>query len=70
MINNLTNDVHTYVRELISKEFGSGNKEEKAHSDNRKLINSRMRQAISSISDGARGKEVSKKKGEESCIFR
>jgi hypothetical protein len=49
---------------LILKEFGSGNKEEKAHSENRKLINSRMRQAISSISDGARGKEVSKKKGE------
>jgi hypothetical protein len=30
MINILTNDVHNYVRELISKEFGSGNKEEKA----------------------------------------
>jgi len=52
MINILTNDVHTYVRELISKEFGSGNKEGKAHSENRKLINSRMRQAIFSISDG------------------
>ena len=64
MINILTNDVHTYVRELISKEFGSGNKEEKAHSENRKLINSTMRQASSSISDGAIGKQVSKKKGE------
>lgn len=51
-INILTNDVHTYVRELISKEFESVKKEERAHSDNRKLINSRMRRAISSISDG------------------
>jgi hypothetical protein len=34
MISILTNDVHTYVRELISKEFGSVNKE-KAHSENR-----------------------------------
>jgi hypothetical protein len=64
MINILTNDVHTYVRELISKEFGSVDREQKAHSDNRKSINSRMCQAISSISNGARGKEVSKKKGE------
>ena len=64
MINILTNDVHTYVRELISKDFGSIDREEKAHSENRKSINSRMRQAISSISDGAKGKEVSKKKGE------
>jgi hypothetical protein len=39
MISILTNDVQTYVRELISKEFGSVNKE-KAHSENRKLINS------------------------------
>ena len=52
MINILTNDVHTYVRELISKEFGSGDREQKVHSDNRKLINSRMRRAISSFSDG------------------
>jgi hypothetical protein len=36
----LTNDFQTYVRELISKEFGSVNKEEKAHSENRKSINS------------------------------
>ena len=64
MINILSNDVHTYVRELISKEFGSGDREQKVHSDNRKSINSRMCQAISSISDGVRGKEVSKKKGE------
>jgi hypothetical protein len=64
MINILTNDVHTYVRELISKDFGSIDREEKAHSENRKSINSRMRQVISSISDGDRGKEVSKKKGE------
>ncbi|UCD79247.1 MAG: hypothetical protein JSW26_28255 [Desulfobacterales bacterium] len=34
----LTSDVQTYVRELISKEFGSVNKE-KAHSENRKSIN-------------------------------
>jgi hypothetical protein len=40
MINILTNDVHIYVRELISKEFGSVNKEEEAYSGNRKLINS------------------------------
>jgi hypothetical protein len=40
MINILTNDVHTYVRELISKEFGSVNKEEEAYSENRKLVNS------------------------------
>jgi hypothetical protein len=38
MISILTNDVHTYVRELISKEFGSVNKE-KAHSENRISIN-------------------------------
>jgi hypothetical protein len=70
MINILINDVNTYVRELISKEFGSVDREGKEYSENRKSINSRMRQAISSISDGARGKEVSRKKGEESCIFR
>ena len=40
MTNILTNDVQTYVREMISKEFGSDNKEEKAKSENRKLINS------------------------------
>jgi hypothetical protein len=40
MTNFLTNDVQTYVRELISNEFDSGNKEEKAHSENRKSINS------------------------------
>ena len=39
MTNILTNDVQTYVRELISKEFGSVKKEEIAHSDSRKLIN-------------------------------
>jgi hypothetical protein len=64
MINILSNDVHTYVRELISKEFGSVDREGKEYSENRKPINGRMRQAISSISDGTRGKEVSKKKGE------
>jgi hypothetical protein len=36
----LTDDVQAYVREMISKEFGSVNKEEKAHRENRKLINS------------------------------
>ena len=64
MINILSNDVHTYVRELISKEFGSVDREGKEYLENRKPINGRMRQAISSISDGVRGKEVSKKKGE------
>ena len=39
MINILTYDVQTYVRELISKEFGSVNNEEKTHSENRKSIN-------------------------------
>ena len=33
----LKNDVQTYVRELISKEFESGNNENKVPSDNRKL---------------------------------
>jgi hypothetical protein len=40
MTNILTNDVQAYVREMISKEFGSVNKEEKAHRENLKLINS------------------------------
>ena len=39
MSNILTNDVQTYVKELITKAFGSDNKEEKAHSENRKIIN-------------------------------
>ena len=39
MANISTNDVQTYVRELISKEFGSVNKEEKYHSENLKLFN-------------------------------
>ena len=41
MTNILTSDVQTYVRvrELISKEFGSVNNEDNAHSENRKLIN-------------------------------
>ena len=33
----LKDDVQTYVRELISKEFESINNEDKAPSDNRKL---------------------------------
>jgi hypothetical protein len=40
MTNILTNDVQAYVREMISREFGSVNKEEKVHSENRTLINS------------------------------
>jgi hypothetical protein len=40
MTNILTYDVQTYVRELISKEFGSVNNEEKAHSENRRSLNS------------------------------
>ena len=40
MTNILTNDVQTYVRELISREFGSVNKEGKANSENRRSINS------------------------------
>jgi hypothetical protein len=39
MTNILTYDVQTYVRELISKKFGSVNKEEKANSENRISIN-------------------------------
>ena len=35
----LTSDVQTYVRELISKEFGSVDNEEKAPSENRISIN-------------------------------
>jgi hypothetical protein len=38
MTNILTKDVQTYVRELISKEFGSGNREN-THSENRISIN-------------------------------
>jgi hypothetical protein len=40
MTNILTNDVQTYIRELISMGFGSINKEEEAHSENRKSIDS------------------------------
>ena len=40
MTNILTNDVQTYVRELISREFGSVSREEKANSENRRSINS------------------------------
>ena len=36
----LTYDVQTYVRELISKEFGSVNNEEKAPPDYRRSIKS------------------------------
>ena len=38
----LTSDVQTYVRELISKEFGSVNNEEKSpsESENRRSFNS------------------------------
>ena len=35
----LTSDVQTYVRELISKEFGSVNNEDNALLEIRKLIN-------------------------------
>ena len=35
----LTHNVPTYVRELISKEFGSFSNEEKESSENRKSIN-------------------------------
>jgi len=35
----LTHNVQTYVRELISKEFGSVSNEEKESSENRKSIN-------------------------------
>ncbi|MGB9438823.1 MAG: hypothetical protein WCB15_12830, partial [Desulfobacterales bacterium] len=35
----LTSDVQTYVRELISKAFGSVNNEEKAPSENRGSFN-------------------------------
>ena len=40
MTNILTNDVQTYVRELISREFGSVNNEENAPSENRRSLNS------------------------------
>ena len=40
MTNILTYDVQTYVRELISKEFGSANNEKKAPSEDRKSFNS------------------------------
>ena len=40
MTNILTYDVQTYVRELISKEFGSVNNEEKAPPDYRRSIKS------------------------------
>ena len=40
MTNILTDDVQAYVIEMISREFGSVNKEEKAHWENRTLINS------------------------------
>ena len=40
MTNILINDVQTYVRELITMAFGSDNKEGKAHSENRKILNS------------------------------
>jgi hypothetical protein len=39
MTNILAHDVPTYVRELISKEFGSADKREKAHWENHKFIN-------------------------------
>ena len=40
MTNILTSDVQTYVRELISKEFGSVNNEKKAPPENRRSLNS------------------------------
>jgi hypothetical protein len=40
MANVLTNDVQTYIRELISKGFGPGSKQAEAHAENRKLISS------------------------------
>ena len=40
MTNILTNDVQTYVRELISKTFGSDSQEQNAYSENRKIIKS------------------------------
>jgi len=39
MTNILTSDVRTYVRELISREFGSTDSQDNAHSENRKSIN-------------------------------
>ena len=40
MTNIITHDIQTYVRELISKEFGSVNNEEKAPSESRGSLNS------------------------------
>ena len=40
MTNILTYNVQTYVRELISKEFGSVNNEEKAPPENQRSLNS------------------------------
>ena len=39
MTNILTSDVRTYVRELISKEFGSVNNEDNAHSERMAAVN-------------------------------
>jgi len=39
MTNILTSDVRTYVRELISKEFGSAANKDNAHSENRRSLN-------------------------------
>jgi hypothetical protein len=54
MTNILTNDVQTYVRELISKEFGSVDKREKAHWENRKYINSEGQQQQKQTEEGFR----------------
>jgi len=40
MTNIFTSDVQTYVRELISKEFGSVTNEDNAPSENRRSFNS------------------------------
>ena len=53
MINILTNDVQIYVRELISEEFGSVNKEQKTHSETRKLINSECQRQQKQTVDSA-----------------
>ena len=53
MTNILTNDVQTYVRELISKTFGSNSQEEKSYSENRKTISSEdQKQRSRSVSFG------------------
>lgn len=58
MTNILTNDVQTHVREMISKEFGSDNKEEKAQLENRKLINNEnLKQQIHTAAFGQKIKE-------------